>query len=150
MSSPTTTCFSLLFSLFSFHAHKCSSQSKMQHAAKLISYKFQLLMERPILTIRSTTHTAPAQRWITSHQSQLVSVCRGKPWYTHVSDMHKGQTRFVFELLSGGNRAHIGMAGLDSKYLQEIVHMEHEVKKCSLMKTHQILPHQNLRHKETK
>lgn len=67
-----------------------------------------------------------------------------------MSDIRQGQARFVFELLSGGNRAHIGMIGLNLKCLQEFVHMGNEVKKLILLKAHLSLPDQDLRDNETK
>lgn len=56
----------------------------------------------------------------------------------------------VFELLNGGNRAHIGMIGLDLKCLQEFVHMGNEVKKLTLLKAHLSLPYQDLGDNEMK
>lgn len=86
---------------------------------------------------------------ITSHPSALAGMRQGRARYTHVSDIRQGQTRFVLEILSGGNRAHTGMIRLDLKCLQEFVHMGNEVKNLILLKAHLSLPYRDPRDNET-
>lgn len=68
---------------------------------------------------------------------------QGRARYRVVSDIRQGQARFVFEVLSGGSRAYIGVIGLDLKCLQEFVHTGNEVKKLVLLKAHLSQPHQD-------
>lgn len=99
-------------------------------SVELISLKFQLLRERPILekSPDKQVHRPPTQlqlrdelRIISHCWWACVEVGRAAPVCQASTKDRQGSSLNS----SGGNRAHIGMIGLDRQRLQERVHVEH-------------------------
>lgn len=96
-------------------------------------------MEIPIPDKSLTIHQTPGSG---ADMYNLLSITmagvrQGRARNTHVSDVRRGQGKLP-ELLSGCNRAHIGVIGLDLKCLKEFDHIGNEVKNCILLKVHYV------------